>query len=136
MPAPKLDRAGRAFANSSGVSIEREEGDRPVKITFQNNSVSGINRRYRTFLLDIPGRTEKTIEVPDNFVADVTAYLKKNHPAVVVQPVQATEPDTEDPQPDGDNPQPESDGEDSGADNPEGGAPAQDQAEKPSKKRR
>jgi hypothetical protein len=55
----------------------------PMKIQFDNNSVSGVNRRYRHFNLDLPGYSSQVIDVPPQYVADALSYLKQRHPAVI-----------------------------------------------------
>lgn len=54
-----------------------------MKIEFNNNSVSGVNRKYRGFTLDIPGHSLQVIDVPSQYVKDVLSYLKHSHPAVI-----------------------------------------------------
>ncbi len=58
-----------------------------MKIQFQNNSVSGVNRKYRGFVLDLPGHSSQAIDVPPQYVKDVLSYLKYRHPAVICTPV-------------------------------------------------
>lgn len=55
-----------------------------MEIKFVNNSVSGVNRRYRGFNFELPGSAEITIDVPSQYVADLKKYLKNRHPAVSV----------------------------------------------------
>lgn len=58
--------------------------------TFKNNSCSGLYRTYGKTILNIPGTHVKhgavtvRIDVPDEIFADVVSYLRKNHPAVVI----------------------------------------------------
>ncbi len=54
-----------------------------MKIRFVNNSVSGVNRKYRGFVLDIPGSSTITVDVPSQHVNDAVSYLKYRHPAVI-----------------------------------------------------
>lgn len=63
-----------------------------MKITFSNNSVSSIHRKYRRFALDIPGSSSKTINVPQQYVNAVLSYLNSNFPAVTCTPAEE-EPD-------------------------------------------
>jgi len=63
-----------------------------MKITFKNNSSSGISRAYPGFRLDIPGNAQITADVPHQYVADALAYLKKNRPAVEIGMKSPTEP--------------------------------------------
>lgn len=60
-----------------------------MKIKFDNNSVSGVNRKYRGFVLDIPGQSSRTVDVPPQYVSDAVAYLKYRHPAVICTPLVA-----------------------------------------------
>lgn len=55
-----------------------------MKIKFINNSVSGVNRKYRGFTFELQGYTEKTIDVPSQYAGDLKKYLKNRHPAVQV----------------------------------------------------
>ena len=68
-----------------------------MKIRFDNNSVSGVNRKYRGFVLDIPGLSSVTVDVPSQYVNDAVSHLKYRHPAVICTPIMAEKP--EDPTP-------------------------------------
>ncbi len=58
-----------------------------MKIRFDNNSVSGVNRKYRGFDLNIPGHSSITVDVPPQYAKDAMTYLKHRHPAVVCTPI-------------------------------------------------
>jgi len=60
-----------------------------MKIRFDNNSVSGVNRKYRGFVLDIPGQSSITVDIPSQYVNDAMSYLKYRHPAVVCTQIAA-----------------------------------------------
>jgi hypothetical protein len=62
-----------------------------MKIKFENNSVSGVNRRYIGFTLDIPGRSSQIVDVPRQYVKNALSYLKHRHPAVICTPIVAAE---------------------------------------------
>lgn len=60
-----------------------------MEMKFTNNSVSGINRRYRGFNFELAGHASAIINVPAQYAANLTAYLKENHPAVVIEEAEA-----------------------------------------------
>jgi len=64
-----------------------------MKINFVNNSVSGVNRKYRGFVLDIPGQSARTVDVPSQYVNDAISYLKYRHPAVICTPIAVEKPE-------------------------------------------
>lgn len=66
-----------------------------MKIKFCNNSVSGVNRKYRGFTLDIPGRATVIADVQDEYARDVFDYLKYRHPAVVFAEIPPELPESE-----------------------------------------
>lgn len=60
-----------------------------MEMKFTNNSVSGINRRYRGFNFELAGHASAIINVPAQYASNLTAYLKVNHPAVVIEEAEA-----------------------------------------------
>lgn len=64
-----------------------------MNIKFTNNSVSGLNRRYRGFDFELPGSTSKTMDVPEQYVENLTTYLKEKHPAVICEKVEVEKTD-------------------------------------------
>jgi CBS domain-containing protein len=62
-------------------------------ITFENHSVSGVDRMYGKFRMKIPGHAigdkAVTLPVPDDLLEDALAYLKRTHPAITAVPVEA-----------------------------------------------
>ena len=57
---------------------------------FKNNSVSGVNRKYRAFDFELAGSAEKEIDVPAQYEDDLLKYLKLRQPAVSFSPVTKT----------------------------------------------
>lgn len=57
-------------------------------VTFENHSVSGVDRMYGKFRMKIPGHSigdnSVTLSVPDSLLDDVADYLKRNHPAITI----------------------------------------------------
>jgi len=64
-----------------------------MKIRFDNNSVSGVARKYRDFEFGLPGNTTKVIDVPGKYVTDIITHLNYRHPAVICTPVEEEQPD-------------------------------------------
>jgi hypothetical protein len=69
-----------------------------MKIRFDNNSVSGVNRKYRGFVLDIPGHSSQVIDVPVQYVKDALSYLGHRHPAVACTPLVEEVPEEKKPE--------------------------------------
>lgn len=70
------------------MSMKTKREHDTTLVTFENHSVSGIDRMYGRFRLRIPGHSIKdkavTLPVPNGLIEDIASYLKRNHPAVIV----------------------------------------------------
>lgn len=70
------------------MSMKTKREHDTTLVTFENHSVSGIDRMYGRFRLKIPGHCigDKAValQVPNGLIEDVKTYLKRNHPAVTV----------------------------------------------------
>jgi hypothetical protein len=71
-------------------------------ITFENHSVSGVDRMYGKFRMKIPGHAiddkAVTLPVPNDLLEDVLAYLEHNHPAITAVPAEAQTEDEDGPE--------------------------------------